>query len=388
MSRRILAAIAVFVLSAAAASCKATGGAVGDGDAHANDGPPRVTLDDAGAKQLLGEDDGMQGVIFYGAELQGSIKDCGCPSDPQGGLPWRLGYTEGFRSAYPDVAYLQVDAGNSMADQIDNTGKLMSDQAVKCEWVVKALDRFGFDAVNISHKDIYYLARFLKPGEWEKAVAERPVLGRFVSANLEPEKPDSGLIAPPAYVVRTMTGKRLPGGSVRVAFIGLTENNPNLPQHTGFKVVSPDVALDRVLPKAKAEADIVVVLLYGGPEVAQSLSRRAVGQVSTFIVSHPTSRDKEAQLGPVNLVYAKFQTKHLGELRMMFEGKNLATVTNRYVLLNKVLPKDPVAEEMAVEADKAIKQAQLERFNNMNPPAGELPVTAPPPADVPTPGGK
>lgn len=384
MSRRMLAAMAVLVMSVAAGACAAAGGGAGAG-AHVNDGPPRVTLEGEVAKEVLGEDDGFQGVIFYGAELQGSIDDCGCPGHPQGGLPWRLGYTEGFRAAYPDVAYLQVDAGHSMGDLIDNTGKLMSDQNVKCEWVVKAFDKFGFDAVNISHKDIYYLAKFLKAGEWEKAVAAQPGLARFVSANLEPEKADSGLVAPPPYVVRTMTGSRLPGGSIRVAFIGLTENNPNLPQHTGFKVVSPEIALERVLPKARAESDVVVVLLYGGAEIAQSLSKRTVGQVSTFIISHPTSRDKEAQLGPVNLVYARFQTKNLGELRMKFDGKSLASVTNRYVLMDAKLPKDPLAEAMAAEAKEAIKQAQIERFNNTNPPAGD---PAPAPADQPVSGGK
>lgn len=384
MSRRILAAMAVLVMSVASGACAAAGGL--DAGAHANDGPPRVTLDGEVAKEVLGEDDGFQGVIFYGAELQGSIDDCGCPGHPQGGLPWRLGYTEGFRSAYPDVAYLQVDAGHSMGDLIDNTGKLFADQNVKCEWVVKAFDKFGFDAVNISHKDIYYLAKFLKAGEWEKAVAAQPGLARFVSANLEPEKADSGLVAPPPYVVRTMTGSRIPGGSIRVAFIGLTENNPNLPQHTGFKVVSPEIALERVLPKAKAESDVVVVLLYGGAEIAQSLSKRTVGQVSTFIISHPTSRDKEAQLGPVNLVYARFQTKNLGELRMKFDGKSLASVTNRYVLMDAKLPKDPLAEAMAAEAKDAIKQAQIERFNNTNPPAAD--PAAPPPADQPASGGK
>lgn len=384
MSRRMLAAMAVLVMSVTAGACAAAGGGA-DAGAHVNDGPPRVILEGEVAKEVLGEDDGFQGVIFYGAELQGSIDDCGCPGHPQGGLPWRLGYTEGFRSAYPDVAYLQVDAGNSMADLIDNTGKLLSDQNVKCEWVVKAFDKFGFDAMNISHKDIYYLAKFLKAGEWEKAVAAQPGLARFVSANLEPEKADSGLVAPPPYVVRTMTGSRLPGGSIRVAFIGLTENNPNLPQHTGFKVVSPEIALERVLPKARAESDVVVVLLYGGAEIAQSLSKRTVGQVSTFIISHPTSRDKEAQLGPVNLVYARFQTKNLGELRMKFDGKSLASVTNRYVLMDAKLPKDPLAEAMAAEAKEAIKQAQIERFNNTNPPAGN---PAPPPADQPASGGK
>jgi len=369
MSRRMLAAVAVFVLTVVTGACAGAGAGVGS-EGHANDELPRVVLTSGDAVEKLGQDDGMQAVIFYGAELMGSINDCGCPGHPQGGLPWRLGYTEGFRSAYPEVAYAQVDAGHSMADLIDASGKLMSDQNVKCEWVLKAFDRFGFDAVNISHRDIYYLSRFLKAGEWEAAVREHPVLARFVSANLEPEKPDSGLVAPPPYVVRTLSGSRIPGGSVRVAFIGLTENNPVLPQHTGFRVISPEIALQKVLPKARAEADAVVVLLYGGPDIAQSLSKRVVGEVSTFVVAHPTARDSEAQIGPVNLVFARFQTRNLGELRLKFNGKAIGEVANRYVTLDEKLPKDPVAAEMAAEADKAIKQAQIERFNATNPDSG------------------
>src|ERR1051325_5128640 len=105
--------------------------------------------------------------------MAGSIDDCGCPSHPEGGLPWRLGYTEGFRSAYPDVAYLQVDAGNSMSAILDPQGHLFSDSVVKSDWVLKAFDEFRFDAVNITHDDIYYLSQYLHSGgAWDKAVAE------------------------------------------------------------------------------------------------------------------------------------------------------------------------------------------------------------------------
>ena len=365
MARRILAAAAILAVSMGLGACSGVGGS----GAHASDGPPRVTLDEATAKEKLGEDDGFQATIFYGAELAGSIDDCGCPGHPQGGLPWRLGYTEGFRAAYPDAGYLQVDAGHSMANIVDASGKLYPDQNTKNEWVLKAFDRFNFDAANISGNDLYYLAQFLHPGVWEPAVQKYPMLGRFVSANLEPEKPNSGLLSPPPYVVRTMTGNRIPGGSVRVAIVGLTENNPNLPIHTGFKVVAPDVALERVLPKAEAESDVVVVLYFAAPDAARALAERYGSRVNAFVVAGPRARDTEpAFADAMNLAYARYQTRQLGELRMRFDGTNVAGITNRYVTLDEHLPKDPIAAEMAAAAKEAIKKAQEERFANSNPP--------------------
>jgi len=338
---------------------------------HASDGPPRVSLDSDAAKEKLGQDDGFQAAIFYGAELMGSIDDCGCPGHPQGGLPWRLGYTEGFRSAYPDAGYLQVDVGNSMADIIDVSGKLYSDQNEKNLWVLKAFDRFGFDAANISHHDIYFLAQFLHAGAYEKAVSEYPALARFVSANLVPDKPDSGLVAPPPYVVRTLSGGRIPGGSLRVAFIGLTENNPNLPMHTGFRVVGPDVGLDKVLDKARSESDFVVVLYFAAPDAARALAQRYGDRVNAFIVAHPKARDAEPVFSTqTNMTFARYQTRQLGELRLRFDGHNLAAISNRYVTLDQELPKDPIAEQMAAEAKDAVRKAQEERFNSKAPVPG------------------
>lgn len=368
MGRRMLATALLAAATMLAAACGQTAGS-SDGGVKA------VAFDKPEAKETLGADDGFHGAIFYGAELMGSIDDCGCPGHPQGGLPWRLGYTEGFRAAYPDAGFLQVDAGNSMADIVDVNGKLYSDQNVKDEWVLKAFDAFHFDAANVSHHDIYYLSQFYKSADvYKQSLEKYPFLDRYVSANLEPEDPKSGVVAPPPYVVRTMTGKRVPGGSVRVAFVGLTENNPNLPLQVGYKVTAPEVALDRVIDKARSESDLVVVLYFASPEAASALAKRYGDKIAAFVVAHPKARESEAALTPpTNLVFARYQTRQLGELRLTLDGKKVASMTNRYVTLDDKLPKDDVAADMAAKAKEAFKQAQVERFNG----GGNAPAPAP-----------
>lgn len=334
--------------------------------------PPRVALETDAAREKLGDDDGLHAAIFYGAELAGSIDDCGCPGHPEGGLPWRFGYTEGFRSRFPDVATLQVDAGHSMADGANASGVLYPDSVTRNDWVVKAFDELGLDAVNASHREALYLSRFLGSEEaWRKAVAERPVLGRFVSANVRPAR--AGMAALPAYVVRELAGARA-GRPARVAFVGVSEPYPTLAARTGLEVRDPAEALAEALPKARAEADLVVVLAYMSADAAGQLAAKVGPQADAFVVSGPQARDAEPTPDAApRMLFARYQTRKLGELRLFFDGGRLARAVNRYVTLDDQLPKDPVAARMAAEAKEAVKQAQIERFNNPGGQAGGAP---------------
>jgi hypothetical protein len=390
MVRRISAALAVLALSLGVAACGGAGAGGGTAGSHAGDGAPRVSFETAESKEQLGEDDGFDAVIFYGAELGGSIDDCGCPGHPQGGLPWRLGYTEGFRHKYSDVGFLQVDAGNSMSNTINSDGKLFPDAAVKNEWVIKAFDRLNFDAANISHGDMYYLSQFFQSGLHQQAVSDHPILARFVSANIEPTRPE--LVAPAPYVVRELGGGRISGGPVRVAFVGLTENNPVLRTHTGYRTTEPGEALAEVLPRARAESDMVVVLAYMAPDGAKALATKFQDQVAAFVVAHPNARVAMPTLdAPPRVTYARFQTRQLGELRLHLNGKQIESVANRYITLDEKLPKDPIAEQMAADAKSAVKKAQMDRFNASGPTAAPPVAGAPAqpaPAPAPAPGGE
>jgi hypothetical protein len=376
-----IAAIAILALLLGTTACQGVD-ANDPAAGHANEASPRVAFDTPEAKALLGQDDGFHAAIFYGGEMGGTIDDCGCPSRPEGGLPWRMGYTEGFRSAYPDVGYLQIDAGNSMSAIVDSKGELFPDSVVKSDWVLKAFDRFNFDAANISYDDLYYLSRYLKKGEWEKAKTEHPMLSRFVSANIEPTKPDQ--VAPPAYVVRAITGKRVPGGSLRVALIGLTDENVRTSANTGFQIVPPEKGLAKVIDKARGESDMVVVLAFMNPDMLKAMALKFQGKVDAYVVANPRAHSLESQIdGPSRILYSRNQTKQLGVLRLFVDDKKIDRVTNSYVSLDAKIPKDPEAAKMAAESKEAIKKAQEERFNAATINAGG--TGQPDPAAVPQP---
>jgi 2',3'-cyclic-nucleotide 2'-phosphodiesterase (5'-nucleotidase family) len=320
-----------------------------------------VTLDGAAAA-LLPDDDGAQLAIFYGSELLGSLDGCGCMGNPRlGGLPYRFAFTEGFRAARPEIGTLQVDAGASMASVTNVEGREVADFVARDEGVVTALDRLGFDAVNVTPRDISFLSRYFREDAWERAVGQRPALARFVSANLEPTR--GGLVAPPPYVVRTVSAPRVAGGSVRVAIAGVTQPEAKNEPLEGFRVTPPLDALARALPRARELSDFVVVLAYMPARQAADLAASLGPLADLVVVANSLSGDAAPVLDRApRVVYSWYKTQNLGVVRMTLDGTAVRSAAASYVKLDDPLPRDPLAEELAAAAEATVRSAKERRF--------------------------
>jgi hypothetical protein len=353
-ARRALRAAAFGGLAAIAVGC-AGGGRAPTGP------PPRVTLD-ADAARLVPDDDGSQLAIFYGSELLGSLDGCGCMGNPKlGGLPYRFAFTEGFRTMRPGIGVLQLDAGASMEPIANVDGKEVSDFVVADDWVVTALDRLGFDAANLTDHEVPFLARYMTDAEWPKRLADRPVLARFVSANVAPVR--AGLVAPPPYIVREVAAPSLGGRTLRVAIAGVSETNPTLEAAYGFRISDPVEALRTALPRARSESDLVVVLAYMPARQAASVVAGIGDLADVVVVANSLSGDAAPSLGAVpRVTYSWYKTQQLGVLRLRFDGTAVASASNAYVKLDDPLPRDPLAEELATNARTAIRAEKERRY--------------------------
>jgi hypothetical protein len=314
------------------------------------------------AAALVPADRGAQLVVFYGSEIVGSIDGCGCMGNPRlGGLPYRLAFTEGFRAARPDVGVLQLDAGASMVELANTEGKVVEDYVVEDEWVATALDRLAFDAANLTDRELPYFARLHDTGAWDRAVGEHPMLGRFVSANVEPAR--AGLAPPPPFVVRTVAAPRLPAGSLRVAVAGVTQGNTRLEAASGYRVTDARAALAAALPRAREQSDLTVVLAYMTAEEGQVLAAGLGGLADVVIVANSLSGDAAPALEAApRVTYSWYKTQKLGVLELELSGSKVASATNTYVKLDEPLPRDPVAEELAAGAKQAVREAKERRF--------------------------
>lgn len=313
------------------------------------------------AARLLDAEENVDLAIFYGSELLGSIDGCGCMGSPRlGGMPYRQAYVEGFRARYPQIATLRLDAGRSMGEFVDAEGRELPDLALENEYVVDALGRFGFDAANLTAHDAKYLERYFTTGSAETAAGARPILGRFVSANLVPAR--DGLAAPPPFVLAELapySGE----GPRRVAIAGVTEPIPGEATPGGFRVVDPAEALSKVLPAARAAADLVVVLAYMPRDRGEALAGSLGGLADVVVVANSLGEPPEARLSEDMIVaYSWYKTQMLGELRMKGSGSKIVKAVNRYVKMEEPLPRDPAAAALVDEAKAAVRAAREKRF--------------------------
>jgi 2',3'-cyclic-nucleotide 2'-phosphodiesterase (5'-nucleotidase family) len=304
-----------------------------DRQALAKNPPPTGTL-----KDRLGEDDDYGLTLFYSADIGGNLEVCGCPIRPLGGVARRLGYINAFRQRSPEAAVLMVDAGHIFSDDVnEEETALRADAQLMNDWIVRANEQMPLEVVNLSFRDLRYASQLLQKDA--KLKTEKSTL---ISANIKAV--DAGRVNPAPYVIKTVTGKRLPK-PVRIAFIGLSDAPPeNLKAavaHSGFVVEDVLAAAKKTLAEVKDKADLTVIVGYLKLGTANKLALQNEDLDLIIAADGRGLVPDPKQVNNALILYAANQTKHLGELRCYVDAQGVVDrFTARYVELDEVIPDD------------------------------------------------
>ncbi|RMG48365.1 MAG: hypothetical protein D6723_15225 [Acidobacteria bacterium] len=315
----------------------------------------KATTVEVAHPELFPKDDGYVCALFYGAEILGSLDDCGCPRHPEGGLIWRMGYTRAFAERSPDVPVLQVDLGYFFSDRRDRQGRLYPYVEKGNEWVLKAYDKMNFTAANLTAHDLPYAERLLERKTYRKAAREMPMLTRFISANVHARR--RGYVSPPPFLIHHVTGRRLPqGATLRIGFVGLTEP-PETSVSPAFTIDDPLTAARRVIPKLRAQCDMLVVLAYLPPATVERLARDVAG-IDLILDAYKFRKERDAvRINRTTIAYARYQTRSLGEVLIYVDERGRPTdLRTRMVRLDEAVPWDKEAEKLV---DAAVEEIDL-----------------------------
>jgi 2',3'-cyclic-nucleotide 2'-phosphodiesterase (5'-nucleotidase family) len=228
----------------------------------------------------------------------------------------------------------------------------------KNQWVLKALDRFKVDVVNLAAQDLAFVGpQVRRPGGGASELSS--LSGRMVAANLM--RPVSGsrdnkAIRP--YVVVTVPDRKAPGRQIRVAFLGISDESKELP--AGYKVQDPVETVKRMVPQAKRESDLIVVLAHASSETAISIAQVVPG-VDAIIAGNGKEFTLPITLGRASVVFTPYETRMLGELRFYRTTEGLFTVKNRFIALDSAVPEDQSASDFVAESGQAVKR-EVEKF--------------------------
>jgi 2',3'-cyclic-nucleotide 2'-phosphodiesterase (5'-nucleotidase family) len=272
-------------------------------------------------------------VLLYGGEQRGSQADCGCPHDPRGSL----GRVEAYASAVEasGVPTLLLNPGNWLNDPTGQGNRLRDDAMVQNAHMVDAVRAGSWDALNVTFRDLPYLAR---ADVWPTGI---------VSASAR------GAPALPPYVL-------LEAGARTVAVTGVTPWSKTYLQPADVERLPPVEALEAILPRMHAEADLVVVMTYGlGRDV------RAVAQLDIDVLieaDHLRNRFEPVLFGNTVWVRSFDQTQVLGELRLEWGDEGLDRVVARTIDLDGDIPRRGPWRRREKRAHKAVRSAQERLF--------------------------
>lgn len=279
------------------------------------------------------------------ADTEGHVTACReCPhGNGLGGLDRRATALRQMRGDGGDV--LILDAGNALfgAESIDSGGVV----------IVEAYNVLGYDAVNLTPRDF-------RLGKAATVEALRRAKFAVVSANLVDEGGGAPLGRP--FVVKKTVG-------ARVAIVGVSEPPAGLDylphlkaQLAGVKIRPVEEALGEWVPKAKAEADEIVLLYYGSAKGLKAVREKFGGELSAICIGGVRPDEVPAWPGAMLLATSE-------------HGKHLARATLQKVAGGAV---EQVALDDSVPADEAMAGVVAAALNAAQPRAANGDVPAEP----------
>lgn len=212
-------------------------------------------------------------------------------------------------------SFLLLDCGAVFNNQTDNA-----------ELHLKAMDRMGYDALNLGIPELSFGMAFL---ERTRSQVSFP----YIASNLL--YGGSRLPWTREYIMKEV-------GGIKVAILGILDPNnlqqiPRRDDVKGFEITSPEAALDRLLPEVRGKADLVVLL----SQLDETKTRALVGAVWGIDVAIFSKRDYRVKPSGENviLLQAISEGMTLGLVTVTLDDKEALSVSKRKdVLLDDSVP--------------------------------------------------
>ncbi|MBM4085736.1 MAG: hypothetical protein FJ272_13180, partial [Planctomycetes bacterium] len=186
--------------------------------------------------------------LYVSGDLLGDLEPCGCTSGQLGGLGRRVSY---LRTA------LEAGRPALILENGDLTAGFGAQERLKFDTALAALRLCRADAVNVGERELY-----LKDAFWQTAA--RPDSPVFLSANVT-----RGDTALRPYLIRSF-------GALGVIVVGVLSPEAARPAvllDPNIRVEPVVPALERLMPKLRAESDAVILLAQASRSDAKQYAR-------------------------------------------------------------------------------------------------------------------
>jgi 2',3'-cyclic-nucleotide 2'-phosphodiesterase (5'-nucleotidase family) len=238
--------------------------------------------------------------ILSSTASRGEVKDCGCKTQPKGGLARRVGLVDSLRARSGEL--LLIDAGDYIHPVHERGDQL--------NWfILETMGEMGYDAMTLGELELLRGADYVRSILDATRVPITLANARFA---------DTGKPVGELFLIR----QRL---QVRCAVIGLISeefsNQESSFNAVGFRVDDPVSVAAKLVPEVGADADLVVVLAHMVVEEATRLAE-AVPGIDLIVLGHRPGTGAPIEVGETLLVKPGQRGQYVGETRIVLDPAN------------------------------------------------------------------
>jgi len=301
--------------------------------------------------ERLGPDDGAALALLIGGNMRGNMEVCDC-TYPRGSLPRRVGYLDAFKKKFKETPVLQVEAGNWT---YDSTGYLPS-VVLQNEQMMRGMSRWGVDVVNLGRYDVIYAQKLLARDGIAERTADLTAIKNVISAN---GVFGDGVAQPAPYLIKEVTGPRIKGKlkKLRIGFVGLAEPIRPGDGLTDSQVTDMFQAAQRVVPKARKECDVLVIVAHCEMNTAMRLATENP-QADVVIAGNSEGLFKPRLVGNTLVVMAAPGYIQQSDLRLYLSDEGKIAFRFRSTDLDRGVPADAAAQAFTEAARRDREKLQ------------------------------
>jgi len=282
--------------------------------------------------------------ILYTGFVKGTIAPyalCPCGVNSSGGLARRAHMIESIRKAKQSV--LLLDCGAVFDSQSGENAELH----------LKAMERMGYDALNLGSPELHFGKEFLER-------THSHVSFPYIASNLL--YGGSRLPWTREYIIKEV-------GGIKVAILGILDpddlkNIPNQGDAKGFEVIPPEAALDRLLPEVRGKADLVILLSQLDEVKNRALVEAARGIDVVVSSGRSSILYKEPPENTVVILHTGSEGMTMGLVTITLDDKRALSVSEkRDVPLNRSVPDNEEILGLVerYKKEQAIKKEKMEK---------------------------
>ncbi len=251
-------------------------------------------------------------------------------------LDKQAGLFQKIRETEPDLLIVNVGNVFLSTDTIDS----------KSQAILKANAELDYEAINLSYRDF-------RQGKKTTNQLIKSGMFPFISANLIDESTGELLVKP--FII-----KNTPAG--KIAILGVTQSPAGLKilshlqqQLAGIHIEPPIKAIEKWLPKAKAQADHIVLLYYGSWAGLKPIKEKFSSELAAIFVGGTRAEYLPADSVPP-IIGTSGNGQHVALVKLNFEGE-VVNAEVKQIPLDSNISSYPEIQKL-INADNPITQAQ------------------------------